>query len=429
MRARHHHIPPSVLAALAAGHGGSEAIQRLVSLQYSRHVLLVRGVVDAVTGAGAGEMRAAFDLLADIQQQAPSAVDRVIRHPAVGAWALSVLNGEANPAALGGVTAAAAVRARVPCTVNVPVEHGRVMLPSVGQATFSPSCTSAEVQIGRAEIRAEIWAGGERVVIPADAHRDAPGWRGLRRLTACDGSPLHLLLDDLDPHRFPAARVRRRLSDDEAARWEAILRDAWSLLRRHHWTTAAEIRGAIRVLTPLEATTPGLRSATHPHAFGAAGLSDPVDGLSLACTLAHEVQHAKLAALMNAILLVFHGDSRTFYAPWRDDPRPLGGLLQGAYAYLGVSGFWRRQRHHERGETAVAAHTEFALWRDAVLEATHTLLDSGGLTQNGETFVTGMRRTLLAWRSEPVLDVAVSLARRSAERHRANWRRRNGREI
>jgi HEXXH motif-containing protein len=427
MRPRHHHIPPSVLAALATGHGGGEAIRRLVALQYSRHVLLVRGVVDTAAGPGA-ELRAAFDLLADIQQRAPSAVDRVLRHPSVGAWALAVLNGDANPAALGGLTAAAAVRARVPCTVKVPVADGKVMLPSVGQATFSPSCTSAEVRIGRAG-RAEIWAGGRQVVIPADVHRDAPGWRGLRRLTACERSGLHLLLDDLDPYRFPAARVRGRLSDEEAARWDAALRDAWELLRRHHRTTAAEIRGAIRVLTPLEATGPGLRSVTHPHAFGAAGLSDPLDGLSLACTLAHEVQHAKLAALTNAVPLVFQGDGRTFYAPWRDDPRPLGGLLQGAYAYLGVSAFWRRQRHHERDEVAVAAHTEFALWRDAAFEATQTLLGSGGLTRHGETFVAGMRRTLLAWRAEPVPDVAASLARRSAERHRSDWRRRNGREV
>jgi HEXXH motif-containing protein len=279
-------------------------------------------------------------------------------------------------------------------------------------------------------MRAEIWAGGTQVVIPSDPHRDAPGWCGLRRLTVSDdGSRLHLLIDDLDPYRFPAARVRGRLSDDEAARWEAAQRDAWRLLRRHHWTTATEIRGTIRVLTPLEATGPGLRSITHPHAFGAAGLSDPVDGLNLACTLAHEVQHAKLATLMNAVPLVFHEDGRTFYAPWRDDPRPLSGLLQGAYAYLGVSGFWRRQRHHARGTAAVTAHAEFALWRDAALEATHTLLDSGGLTQHGETFVTGMRRTLLAWRAEPVPDVAVSFARRSAERHRSDWRRRYGREI
>jgi hypothetical protein len=37
-------------------------------------------------------------------------------------------------------------------------------------------------------------------------------------------------------------------------------------------------------------------------------------------------------------------DGHRYYVPWRDDPRPISGLLQGAYAYLGVTGFWRTRR-------------------------------------------------------------------------------------
>jgi len=39
--------------------------------------------------------------------------------------------------------------------------------------------------------------------------------------------------------------------------------------------------------------------------------------------MVHEFQHSKL------------------WAPWRTDPRPLGGLLQGVYAFLGVADTWR----------------------------------------------------------------------------------------
>src|SRR5581483_603165 len=60
-----------------------------------------------------------------------------------------------------------------------------------------------------------------------------------------------------------------------------------------------------------------------------------------AVTLAHELQHLKLGALLDIVTLALPDDGRRYYAPWRDDPRPLGGLLQGAYAYFGVSGFWR----------------------------------------------------------------------------------------
>ncbi|MEU5877109.1 HEXXH motif domain-containing protein [Spirillospora sp. NPDC047279] len=423
---RHHRVPEGAVENLAAGHGGPEAIEWLVAFQYSRHVLLVRGVVGQASREGradASRIRAAFDLLADVQREHPGVVDDVLRHPAVGAWALAALTGQADPGALAGVAAAAAVRAGVPGTIDVPVEDGLLMLPSVGGAALPASARTAEVRIGRG---VEVVAEGTRVVLPADPHADAPGWQGLRRLTAGQARPLRLLLDDLDPYRLPGNVVRGRLGDAEAARWRQALHDAWLLLCRHHAATAAEIGAMIRVLTPLPAGDPGLRSATHPGVFGCTALSDPVDGLMLASTLAHEVQHTKLAALMSAVPLVRQDDTRTFYAPWRDDPRPLGGLLQGSYAYLGVSGFWRRQRHHEQGEAAVAAHAEFARWRDAALEATGTLLGSGGLTRQGETFAERMRRTLLAWRDDRVPDAAVSLARSSAERHRMHWRRHHG---
>ncbi|MFI6388843.1 hypothetical protein ACIBHY_20280 [Nonomuraea sp. NPDC050547] len=46
-----------------------------------------------------------------------------------------------------------------------------------------------------------------------------------------------------------------------------------------------------------------------------------------------------------------------YYAPWRNDPRPWGGLFQGR-----VSGFRRRQRRHEQGPAEL---TEFYRWREA----------------------------------------------------------------
>lgn len=424
-----HHISETTLAALAAGHGGAEAVRQLVAIQYSRHVLLVYGVTETAARTShprADRVRAAFDLLADIQSDAPGEVDEVLRHPSVGAWALQALTGDADPFGLAGVAAAAAVRSGIPCAIDVPVAGGRLTLPSLGQAILPGDGGVARVRVTERGT-ATVADGAARIEIPADPHRDAPGWRGLRRLTAGTGGAdaFGLLVDDLDPHRLPGASLRGRLSAEEASTWEAILRDAWRLLRRHHRTTAEEIRTAIRVLTPLRPPARDHVSATSPHAFGSTALSEPGDGLTLAGTLAHEIQHAKLSALLGAVTLVRPGDTRLFYAPWRDDPRPLDGLLQGAYAHLGVSGFWRRQRHLETGETAVLAHAEFARWREAAFEVTRILIDSGGLTATGETFVAGMYRTLLGWRDEDVPAAAAGLARRSAQRHRTRWHRRN----
>ena len=177
--------------------------------------------------------------------------------------------------------------------------------------------------------------------------RAAPHSRRSRRVT------LRLVIDDLDPDRMPSAwDLGGRLSHAEAMRWQQLLSPAWDLLTRQPGTAAEEIRAAIRVLTPLRRPAHGQISASSREVFGCAALSPPADALTLAVTLAHEVQHAKLGALLDLVPLTQPDDGRRYYAPWREDPRPIGGLLQGAYAHLGVSGFWRWQCRARDGAAA-----------------------------------------------------------------------------
>jgi HEXXH motif-containing protein len=137
------------------------------------------------------------------------------------------------------------------------------------------------------------------------------------------------------------------------------------------------------------------------------------DARSVAVTLAHELQHTKLVALMDLFPLLRPDPAERFYAPWRDDPRPLAGLLHGTYAHLGVAGFWRRERDHDEG-----GHVEFARWRAAALDATATMLGSGRLTEIGRDFVTGMAEVLAGWADEPVPATALERARALADEHR-----------
>ncbi|MFD0891820.1 HEXXH motif-containing putative peptide modification protein, partial [Streptosporangium algeriense] len=150
----------------------------------------------------------------------------------------------------------------------------------------------------------------------------------------------------------------------------------------------------------------GQDSSSARDTFGTVALSEPRDGLGLAVTLAHEIQHAKLTALTEAVELTVPGYDRRFYAPWRDDPRPVYGLLQGAYAYLGVTEFWWRQRPFERGETAFRAEVEFARWRWGAHRVSDLLMNCDGLTEQGRRFVGRMRDVLEERLSEPVGDAA-----------------------
>ncbi|MFO7249243.1 MAG: HEXXH motif domain-containing protein [Actinomycetes bacterium] len=436
MNLREHRIPVQVFDELADGGGGSSAVARLAAAQHSKHVLLVRGVVEAAKAAGhpdAGAARRAYDLLAAIQMRDGDAVDAVLRHPSVGAWARDTIKAiqekrpGATPLGLAGLAAAAAIRAGTECEVDVPADEGVVTLPSLGQAVLAPTVTEATVHC--TADGAEVSGGGMIVAIPADPRQDGPGWRGLRTVSAeSDGVPLRLVIDDLDPYRMPGtANMGGRLSGGDAETWQERLQAAWRLLVRHHRTVADEVRTAISVLTPLrEPPTGGQSSATSRETFGCVALSTPPDPATFAVTLTHETQHAKLSALLDIVPLTEGDDGSRHYAPWREDPRPIPGLLQGAYAYLGVTDFWRRQRRLETGRAELEASAEFCRWREAAYLVTRTLMRSGRLTPEGEAFTARMARRLESWADEPVSPAARELARRRAERHRARWRERNG---
>ncbi|WP_141582138.1 HEXXH motif domain-containing protein [Actinomadura sp. WMMA1423] len=421
-----HQVPEKVFLELAAGHGGPAALALLHRAQYSKRLLLLRGVRDA-GGARAAE---AYGVLGRIQQEAPRAVEAVLRYPTVGEWARRTLvalaggDGGADPGGLTALVAGAAVRAGLPCEIEVPARSGAIVLPGLGRALV-PGRASALVRSGPGG--AEVVAGGLRTGLPADVHRDAPGWEALRRLTTEHrGARADFLLDDHDPDRMPGTeRLRRRLADTELEHWRSTLDGAWRILTEHHPGVAEDVASLISVLTPLVPPEKGQASATPAHAFGSIGLSSPPDPRFLALTLAHEVQHTKLTGLLDVVHLTEPDDGATYYAPWRDDPRPVAGLLQGAYAHLGIARFWRAQRRHETGAAALEAESDFARWRTATDLVIRTLASSGRLTPAGEVFVGEMARTVRAWLDEPVPPEALRRSRDAAGRHLTAWRHRN----
>ncbi|WP_239115656.1 FxsB family cyclophane-forming radical SAM/SPASM peptide maturase [Planotetraspora kaengkrachanensis] len=435
MKPNEHRISAATFSALATGVGGRDAVSQLRAAQHSKHVLLVRGVMEEArvhAHPDAAGARRAYDLLATIQRHHPGIVERVLRHPSVGAWArqaiIALRSGErsAAPGQLAAVAASAAILSGTACDIDVPATEGIVTLPSLGQAVLPPMVETATVQCHTHG--AEIAGGHAIVTIPADPRTDGPGWTGLRDLSAEAGAyALHVVVDDLDPYRMPGvANLRERLPADEVGDWQTMLGEAWNILVRHHPQVAEDVSGAINVFTPLVAPAQGQTSASSRETFGCIALSIPPDPVTMAVTLAHETQHAKLSALLDLVPLTRPDDGSRYYAPWREDPRPVPGLLQGAYAYLGVTDFWRRQRLVESGDAATNAAAEFHQWRAAALMVTRTLLGSGRLTEPGEHFATTMAQRLDAWADEPVSPRAQSLSRERAERHLTRWRERNG---
>ena len=458
-----HRVSGEMLAALATGGGGAAAVRHLAAAQYSKHLLLVWAVRDAARRSRhpqASHAARGGELLAEVQRHAPDAVEAVLRHPSAGAWAaraLRALVGEeeptgtrpprpgAEPARLAALAAAAAIRARHLCAIEVPVYRGVVTLPSVGQVTLSAGRAAAGGPAARgsaagtmANVRytaegTRVIMGRRLVLVPTDTRTDGPGWRGLRPLRATErGMTLRLVIDDLDPDRMPSVRdLGGRLSLAETTRWQRILPRAWDLLADLPGTAAEEIHAAVRVLTPLRRPAHGQVSSSSREAFGGVALSPPADALALAVSLAQETQHAKLGALLDLVALTKPDDGQRYDAPWCDHPRcadawcedarrdggrcdgtwPAGALLRRAYGCLGVSGFWRWQCEAEDRAAAARARMEFRRWREAAATATRVLGASGRLTGPGRMFVAGMAATLQAWAEDEMPPAAVPRGR------------------
>jgi uncharacterized protein len=213
------------------------------------------------------------------------------------------------------------------------------------------------------------------------------------------------------------------LSDSEFGAWQRVLGEAWAIIERDLPAYAEGIGAGLSVIVPLASPERGQDvSATARDAFGAVAIALPRDAATLALLLIHEFQHVKLGAVLDLFDLSDPADSRYYYAPWRDDPRPLEGLLQGAYAHVAVADYWRVQSV-KLGITgdALQAAAAFARWRDEVLDVIDTMSRSGSLTRLGERFVAGMRRRVEAWSEIPVPATALEIAAKARRQHRQKW--------
>ena len=408
--------------ALAAGFGDRDSLAELSrAMRTERRKLLQLLRVRA--RASADELfLAGWELLVRLGKEHPAALDQVLAHPYVQAWAERCLRGgdsatlPAEAGHLAAITAAAAIRAGVPAEAVVAVTDHHIHLPTLGR-----------LRVG-SERTAEITTGGTAFQVRTasakwDVHLGDPGpeadWQPVRELRAAGCA---VRLEDTDPfrdcHQWPATP---RLDEEAAARWQERFAVAWALIESEYPLYAPGIEVGLSTLMPLAAGPEGRDiSAAARQAFGAVGVAIPADGETLALLLIHEFQHVKLGAVVDLLDLCEPTD-RLFYAPWRDDPRPLPALLQGTYAHIGVTDYWRARRHRAEGADAVMAAERFARWRMLTAEALETLDGSGALTELGERFVTRMRATVEPWLDEPVDAAAAEAASRWAAERREAW--------
>jgi HEXXH motif-containing protein len=439
-----HRIPAGQLAELCAGGGDVATMRTLWAGQRSRRLLLLdtvrKSLNDPDDMGPLPPAAAAWSALVDAGD------DALLLHPQVGSWAAYTLRRKRGKATsdlplwldagvLHSIALVANARAGRSWQTSVPLRNGRVMLPTLGMAFFDDRDGASTAQALCTAGRIHFRHAGQTIVVPPDPTQEVEGWWPLRRLRVGGDLTLSVYLDDIDPSRELADPVAPdRLGDDSVARWTKLLDGAWTILCEDHAATARALAEGVVSLVPLPVDELGTtRSASTGEAFGSVMVSPPADEVDLAVSLVHEFQHIKLGGLLHLMPLTDDDGEAIRHAPWRDDPRPLSGLVQGVYAFYGIADFWRTRRLVSQGAHRRIADFEFAYAGGQVREALTALTASDGLTDAGRTLVDGLAARVRFWDAEPLDPVAASSADVVCRSHRAEWRLRyvrpDGRQV
>jgi len=438
-----HRLPVEWFDILSAG-SGSQAITRFFwKTERSRRLLLINTLLYEVDQHPSllGPLPPAsglWSILTSAQAARPSEFDELLLHPHVGNAAAFALRRHRRGASgdlplwtdFGGIHAlalVAAARAGLSWSTRIPVRAGYAMLPTLGMAQFSGSATASFADARTEGGQIWLWGSGRQIVVPAEPSTDADGWWGLRQLQVGDDLRLKVWLDDLDPFRDLADPVPPvRLDQSGFDRWRVLLTDAWALLCRDHRANAEAMADGVVSLVPLP-PEPGweTRSASNGEAFGSVMVSEPPDAVTLAVSLVHEFQHIKLGALIHLLPLTEDEDGSHYYAPWRDDPRPLAGLIQGVYAFFGIAEFWGRHRLKLSGPAADLAGFEYAYAKAQTEEALQIVLAAKSLTANGRRLTEGLLASLATSFTDSLPAKILRLSKLTADSHRVGWRLRH----
>ncbi|WP_261561450.1 HEXXH motif domain-containing protein [Frankia tisae] len=417
--------------------------------QLSKRLLVLRAFLDdaahlkpdAVAKSG---LDASFKVLVAAQRIAADEVGELLLSPGFGLWAMHCLRRlhgtvtsptpiEDDLAGLGTLAVVAALRTGLDAEVTLLISGSELVLPTLGRYRGELTGWARARTAGRMlTIRSADPADGRPVRIdwqrPAQPGRSGPGgadagWEPVPVLgSEADGGRIDLRLDFHDPaRRWLDLPMTAEVEPDAVELWQQRIDEGWRILRRHDPPAAEALAAGLTTIFPLRVTSEATElSASAGEAFGAVAMTLPKDGLSCAAALIHEFQHNKLSALLDLVTLFESVEGRLFYAPWRADPRPLPGLLQGAYAYLGLVDFWNFQRRVLSEPDY--AHFEFARWREEVWRVLVTIRLSGALTPLGLRFIDGMRTVIGRHRQAAVPAEPRRLARQISLDTWTTWR-------
>lgn len=438
-----HSMPWQDFDAFARLEGDASMVRRLRRAERSRRKLLLHALLDA--SAKTPELYGplppvedVLELLGRVEHASPAAFERLLTHPYTGSWAgyttrllrdgidgtcpLWVHLGHVHA-----IAAAAAIRAGLNFEIAVPLWEGNAALPSFGTAQLPASEPFAVAMVRGGRDACVVANEAAEVLVPYSSTADSPGWQHVRQHRCRSGRHRFTVhLDDADPYRgLYEPLLPQRLDTAEFDAWSRLLDEAWQLVVSTMPDFAPVLSAGLSSLVPKPHVPFQNPSASTGEAFGSAVAGRPTDGPALAATLVHELQHIVLGGILHLTQLYESDPRERIYVPWRDDPRPVRGALQGVYAFFGVTAFWRALARTGTDAITRRAWFEFAFWRGQTWRTLLALREDATFTDAGRRFLAGVGEVLGPWQQEPVPEDITGLAAAVAADHRAGWRLRH----
>jgi HEXXH motif-containing protein len=212
---------------------------------------------------------------------------------------------------------------------RVPVDRaGRIFFPATHQYVQIQECQSghsvlASIRRGSVEIESES--------------RTAPVWNSIPIFGP--GIEINSLDSDFDAFT-PTSFERDQLTKRHEIRWLAIAIPAWEMIAQVSEPLSKEL-SLHRVIVPIRVDKPQIAlSATSPDVPATSFSSWCSTTPELVEMLIHEYHHDKLNMLLSVDPLITGSETAVYPSPWKEQPRPLLGILHGAYVFTGVFQFW-----------------------------------------------------------------------------------------
>ena len=392
-------------ASLASCHPSPGALQVLRDGQVSRRLLMLMRVAEKARNKAPefwdARGAAAWELCNRARGEDVRAFEDVLLHPHVGVWlgrCMRALNDDAPVVRagvdldrLGGVAAAAALRAGLRPHLTLPAPGSLAWLPTLGVVRLSGGTHEARL---RGDV---LDASGRESAIGARGGRPADDtvWGAPRDLTvnpAGGAPPLSVVREDTDPYRNAHGHpVSPEQTAAQMRAWQRSVASAWDVVNRLVPERAAACATLWKALVPLRPPWTGRGvSSSAREAYGGIAASFTADPVRLAETVVHESAHIAFGALADLTDLTDPEDRTLQRVGWREDARPIGAVLTGTHAHLAVLEFWRRRGQELSDGPARAARTRLHHYGVQVVDALRILQAHPALTPMGAHFVSVM---------------------------------------